>query len=289
MRTGVLLFRQEVMVGGGVKSGLSSPSYSKNLKAKLPQMTYFLIAYLCMTGPFVAWMLFSCEDWKGRGKVLGVFILLSAGLIVLLHKEKPRLQSMYEGFLKASIDPNLPVACEGSLDEATAGLRVIPLAGKDVVNAGAGRKLILRGWIGSEYAKDNGTAVRMMPKGGDGPSLEFQVRTERRPDVAVYMAHPLMEWGGFQAESLLPKDLPLGRYKIIVESHNGCTRDQFAPGCEIAVISAEQGAALDAPLERELEERKRKEAQAAIAPVPTTSPTEVKKSKRRTQAKTNKS
>jgi hypothetical protein len=244
-------------------------------------MTYFIVAYLCITGQIVLWILFSREGWKDRGIVVGVYLLLSVGLFGMMCEVGPRLERMYDAFLKGSVDANLPVACKGSLDDITAGLRVIPASDKDVARAGVGRKLILRGWIGSEYAKDNGTAVRMIPKGGEGPCLEFQVRTEMRPDVAVYMAQPEMEWGGFQAEAFLPKDLPLGRYRILVECRNGPSRDQFEPEKEIAVVSAAEGAALDAPLEQELAERQRKEQQL-VAPTP--SPTPKKKSKRRYKA-----
>ena len=188
---------------------------------------------------------------------------------------------MHDGFLKVPTDANLPVACQGSLDEITAGLRVIPAVGKDLVSAGVGRKLVLRGWIGSKHAKDNGITVRMTSKVRKGPFLEFQVKTEMRPDVAACMAQSLMEWGGFEAEAIVPNDFPLGRYKILVECRKASSRHQFAPEKEIAVVSAKVGAAPDLPMEKERRQKEKVGTQAA-RPIPSVTPE--KKSKRRCNA-----
>ncbi len=234
-------------------------------------MTYFLIAYLCITGPVVAWIVLAREERKGRIIALGIYVLFSLGLFALLRAEGGRLERMYDDLVKAPIGNDIATLCQGSLDEVTAGLRRIPVGGKDSISAAVERKLVLRGWIGSENAKDHGTAVRMTPKGKDHPCLEFQVTTQRRPDVAVFMANPLMESSGFLAEAIVPGDFPQGRCQIKVECRNASTRDQFVPGCEILVISAAEGAVLDAPLERELEERKMREVQA-VSPKPRITP-----------------
>lgn len=247
-------------------------------------MTYFLIAYLCMTGPVVAWIVVSREELRGRLAVFGVYLVFSSGLLALLRAEGDRLERLYDDFLNTPINNDIASPCRGSLDEVTAGLRCVPVEGKDCISAGIGRKLVLQGWIGSENAKDHGTAVIMKPKAKDHPVLKFQATTRRRPDVAIFMANPLMEWGGFLAEATVPKDFPKGRYQILVESRNASIRDQFIPGCEIEVISAEGGEALDAPLARELEERKKREVRT-VAPTPGITP--VRKPKNRNNASAN--
>jgi hypothetical protein len=218
-------------------------------------MTYFILAYLCITGPIVTWVLISQEKWKGKTIVISGYLIFSVVFFEISRIVKNPLETIYHGLMDNSWDANLPNACQGSLDEVTAGLRRVPAAGKEVIEAGAGRKLTLRGWIGSDLPKDLGVAVRLIQKSSGHSCLELKTKIEKRPDVAIFMANPMTEWGGFVAEGIIPKNLPLGRYKVLIERKGITSSDQFSPQCAIEVISLEAGAALDAPLEKELNQK----------------------------------
>jgi hypothetical protein len=223
-------------------------------------MAYFLASYLLITGPIAVWIVFSREERIEKVMVFLGYLVLSVGLFFLFKEAGPLIGKMTRDFLESSPDTHLPNACQGSLDEVDAGLRHIPASGKDVVSAAVGSKMGLRGWIKSDLVRERGATVRMVSKGRSRANLEFQVKRELRPDVATFTGNPAMEWGGFQAEAIVPKELPMGRYQIQVESRDDFFRDQFIPGCEIEVVSAEEGAVLDAPVLQALAEQKRIEA-----------------------------
>jgi hypothetical protein len=226
-----------------------------------------------MTGPILVWIFISREGIRTRiGVILG-YLFLSVIFFGIAKVMKAPFERLSHAILDNSVDVDHCCICPGSLDEITAGLRVMPTLGQESLKAGVGRKLVLRGWIGSEFARYYGTTIKMTSRSDNRSSLEFQVKSERRPDVASFMIQPELEWGGFQAEAVIPKDFPLGRYKILVECRNASSRDQFYPLCEIAVVSEEEGASLDAPLEHKLADKKIKETQI----VSTVSPRTLKK------------
>lgn len=242
-------------------------------------MAYFLISYLCITGPIAAWAILSQDERLRRVVFLAGYVSISLLLVMLVGWKGERIDRFSSDLLVKSAElGNLPVGCSGSLDEAVAGLRYIHVPGKRSFQAGAGRKLVLRGWIGSELSQTRPPTVRLVSGGGRQSFAGFATIQQPRPDVVAATAIPMLERSGFQAEAVLPSDLPPGNYEVVVECCGLSRTDQFVPGIVVEVVPVDLGAVLDAPFERELAEQKRKEAQAAAQPVPTVTPS--KKSKR---------
>jgi hypothetical protein len=227
-------------------------------------MAYFLINYLCATGAIVAWIVFSSEGWRRKIGITVIYLIVSAGLVAFIQHEGAALAKTTDGILGVEKD-NAPVECRGALDEAEAGLRHIMVGMSDSLQAEVGRRLMLRGWISSYYSIKNPITVQMIPRKGGKPSLNLKVTQEKRPDLLKATHDPFLEQCGFRAECVLPQDLPLGKYQVVVQCRDNLNVDEFIPRCEVEVVSAQAGSALDAPLEQALAEQKAREAKATAA------------------------
>jgi len=160
------------------------------------------------------------------------------------------------------------VECKGALDEAEAGLRQIVVGMSDSFPAGVGRRLMLKGWISSFYSIENPITVRLIPRNGGKPSVDLTVTQEKRPDVLKTTHDPLLEQCGFRAQCVLPADLPLGKYHVVVQCRDNLNADEFIPRCEVEVVSAQAGIALDAPLEQALAKQEVTETKSVDSPGP---------------------
>lgn len=222
-------------------------------------MAYFLINYLCITGAIVGCIVFSCEGWRRRVVIGGCSLIFSAGLFAFIQLEGAPLASTLNGFLGWEKE-NTPVECKGALDEAEAGLRQIVVGMSDSFQAGVDRRLMLRGWIASFYSIKNPITVRLIPRNGGKPSVELTVTQEKRPDLLKATHDPLLEQCGFRAHCVLPADLPLGKYHVVVQCRDKLNADEFIPRCQVEVVSAQAGIDLDAPLEQALAKQEVSEA-----------------------------
>jgi hypothetical protein len=124
-----------------------------------------------------------------------------------------------------------------------------------------GKRLVLAGWIGSELTQTEIPTVKIQMIRGEKTELNMPAVQLDRPDVVVYKANPSLSRCGYSAEIILPKDLPLGTYRVIVECQKGETCEQMIPPCRIQVASPADVAELDAPIERELAFRAQQENQ----------------------------
>ena len=224
-------------------------------------MAYFIINYLCATGAIVAWIVYSCEGWRRKAGIMACYLVFSVGFIAFVQTEGSALARTVDGFLGLEKD-NTPMECRGTLDEADAGLRHIMVGMSDFFQAGVGRRLMVRGWISSYYSIKNPITVRLIPCNGGKPEVVLTVTQEKRPDLLKVTHDPLLEQCGFRAECVLPVDLPLGKYHVVVQCRDNLNVDEFIPRCEVEVVSALAGNALDAPLEQALAEQKAREAKA---------------------------
>lgn len=235
-------------------------------------MAYHLMVYLLITSPIAAWAILSQDERVRRVFFLVGYVVFSFLLIFLVDWQGKRVDRFLSDLFQSTDNANLPLACRGSLDEALAGLRRIQLSRVASFQAGVGRKLLLRGWIGSELSQNNPTTVRLVAKGGVRSFEGFTTIQLPRPDVVIATAIPMLEKSGFQAEAVLPSDLPPGEYSVVVECRDAARTDQFLSSIVVEVVSAEIGAAIDAPLERELSEQKRNASLADTTLVPTITP-----------------
>jgi hypothetical protein len=199
-----------------------------------------------------------------KAGIMACYLVFSVGLIAFVQIEGSALGRTVDGFLGLEKD-NTPMECRGTLDEAEAGLRHIMVGMSDFFQAGVGRRLMLRGWIGSFYSIKNPIMVRLIPCNGGKPEVDLTVTQEKRPDLLKVTRDPLLEQCGFRAECVLPVDLPLGKYHVVVQCRDNLNVDEFIPRCEVEVVSAQAGSALDAPLEQALAEQKAREAKATAA------------------------
>ena len=195
---------------------------------------------------------------------MACYLVFSVGLIAFVQTEGSALARTVDGFLGLEKD-NTPMECRGTLDEADAGLRHIMVGMSDFFQAGVGRRLMVRGWISSYYSIENPITVRLIPCNGRKPEVVLTVTQEKRPDLLKVTHDPLLEQCGFRAECVLPVDLPLGKYHVVVQCRDNLNVDEFIPRCEVEVVSALAGSALDAPLEQALAEQKAREAKATAA------------------------
>jgi hypothetical protein len=127
---------------------------------------------------------------------------------------------------------------------------------------------MLKGWIYSFYSIKNPITVRLIPRNGGKSSVDLAVIQEKRPDVLKTTHDPLLEQCGFRAQCVLPADLPLGKYHVVVQCRDNLNADEFIPRCQVEVVSAQAGIALDAPLEQALAEEKVREAKCVDSPRP---------------------
>jgi hypothetical protein len=230
-------------------------------------MAYFIINYLCIMGAIVGWIVFSCEGWRRKVVIGGCSLIFSVGLFAFIQLEGATLASALDGVFGGEKE-NTPVECKGSLDEADAGLRKIVVGMSDSFQAGVGRRLMLKGWIYSFYSIKNPITVRLIPRNGGKSSVDLAVIQEKRPDVLKTTHDPLLEQCGFRAQCVLPADLPLGKYHVVVQCRDNLNADEFIPRCQVEVVSAQAGIALDAPLEQALAEEKVREAKFVDSPRP---------------------
>jgi hypothetical protein len=247
-------------------------------------MAYILIAYLCITLPLMGWIVLSCEGVVRKSLAGGFYVLISGVLLWTVVAQQTWLNRMMDGFLDLGKADNIPISCRGSFDEAEAGLRHIRVGDGDSLQAGVGKHLMVRGWIGSINSIKNPITVRMAPKNGGIPDLTFKVTQEKRPDVAKYNFNPMLEQSGFKADIVLPHDLPLGSYRLIIDCRDGKCVEEFIPRCGIDVVPAEIGIALDAPLQRALDEQQALLSKQAPTPVPKITKKERPKNKKRREA-----
>jgi hypothetical protein len=229
-------------------------------------MAYFIINYLCITGAIVGWIVFSCEGWRRKVGITVGYLMISAGLFAFIQLEGAALGRMVDGLFDLRKNDNAPMECRGALDEAEAGLRKIMVGMSDSFPAGVGRRLMLKGWIYSFYSIKNPITVRLIPRNGGKPSVDLTVTQEKRPDVLKTTHDPLLEQCGFRAQCVLPADLPLGKYHVVVQCRDNLNADEFIPRCQVEVVSAQAGIALDAPLEQALAKQKVREATFVDAP-----------------------
>jgi len=235
-------------------------------------MVYHLMVYFLITGPVAVWVILSQDERVRRVGFLVGYVVLSLVLIFFIDWQGNRVNRFFCDLFQSTENTNLPLDCRGSLDEVVAGLRRIQVPGKASFQAGVGRKLVLTGWIGSELSQNNPTTVRLVAKGGARSFEGFTTIQLPRPDVVSATAITMLEKSGFQAEAVLPIDLPPGEYSVVVECRNAARTDQFVPINIVEVVSAQLGELLDAPLERELADQKRNAFLTSTMPVPTITP-----------------
>ena len=248
-------------------------------------MTYFLVAYLCITGPFAAWAFFSQDRRWMKAIVVALYLVVSLVAMQWFPQDDekptdvqaavPNLQTTL--IQLASRGTGRPTGCEGFLDEVTAGPRSIQVGSRGSIMVAAGKRLVLRGWIGSELTQTEIPTVKIQMIRGEKTELKMPAVQQERPDVVVFKANPSLSRSGYSAELILPNDLPLGTYRVIVECRKGEACEQSVPACRIQVVSPSDVAALDAPIERELAFRAQHENQRQATPKST--PNSEKKSK----------
>lgn len=239
-------------------------------------MTYFLVAYLCITGPIAAWAFFSQDRRWMRAIVVVLYVVISIVIAQWFprYDEKPAVVQTAVPNLQSTLTQlanrgqGRTVACEGFLDEVTAGPRTIQVGSRESIMVAPGKRLVLRGWIGSELTQTEIPSVKIQLIRGGKTELKMPAVQQDRPDVVLYKANPSLSRCGYSAELILPNDLPLGTYRVIVECRKGETCEQMMPPCKIQVVSPADVAALDAPIERELALRAQQESQSSIKSAP---------------------
>ena len=99
-----------------------------------------------------------------------------------------------------------------------------------------GEDLMLRGWLASTLDEPNPPRVLLMESDGTTPvGIPFQVQSENRYDVAVFLKNILMDQCGFKAIMHIPETMPAGRYQIRVERNKGQDRQYYDPDMQIQI------------------------------------------------------
>jgi hypothetical protein len=228
-------------------------------------MTYFLVAYLCISAPIAVWVFLSVEG-RFRQVIVGVVYAVISVLVMACFpggtdKSAAKHISMID-WIGGENDKRLR-GCNGWLDALTAGFRPVDPNQQQKVMVAAGKRLVLEGWMGSPLTQSQVPVIKLVQMGGAKREVTIPATSMERPDVVAFYKNSSLNRSGFHAEGILPGDLPLGDYQIIAECRSGEEWDQYTPSFRISVVPHEVVEPLDAPYERAAAQAAQQALQAA--------------------------
>jgi hypothetical protein len=219
---------------------------------KIRFMSYFLVAYLCISAPIASWIFLSVEG-RFRQVIIGI---LYVGVSVLFLVAISAIIDKPSATMKSSIDwmngenEKKPTGCNGGLDTLTAGLRPVDLNQKQKVMVAPGKRIVIQGWMGSYLTRSQVPVIKLVQVDGAKREVLIPATPMDRPDVGLFYKNSMLGRSGFAAEAILPSNLSLGDYQVISECRSGEVWDQYIAPCRISVVPPEVVEPLDAPYER---------------------------------------
>lgn len=228
-------------------------------------MTYFLVAYLCISAPIAGWIFLSVES-SSRRVIVGVVYAVISVLVMACFAggtDKPAAKHISLIDWIGGEDQKSATSCNGALDALTAGFRLVDPNQQQKVMVAAGKRLVLDGWMGSPLTQSQVPIMKLVQVGGSKREVTIPATSMGRPDVVAFYKNSSLNRSGFHAEGILPGDLPLGDYQIIAECRSGEEWDQYTPSIRISVVPHEVVEPLDAPYERAAAQAAQQALQAA--------------------------